>query len=471
MLRVAVRALRAPRPSCLRTYSNKRTPADTPYTRTVYEMPAPAVGGGADGGSGGGPRAQFQKPPSARRPDAKKSGTFYRMAPGIIGLGMLLWGGWVIKRGFYDEGSSDEDPLNPERFSTYRITHREKVADDMYLVELAPPYETYQRMQKARAKRKADSNAADDDGRQSVAEEYWDGSRLWSIEVKQPDLQIVRRYTPLPLFYMLALDPGRGEDDKTARKKALLRVLGSNDDEGKFVLMVKRYADGEMSRWLTSLPVGSSVEIRGPFTELALPSELSPTDLIPHPRRPMLDSPSKMRSDSYPLARTNDLLFLAGGTGVAPVLQMLFSRNPPKGQVKVLYSVRDKREIPFPRLLYFLERTGRADFSIFVDAERKTVKASDVPGPDEASAARVLKYDEASAKLVDEVKTAPEFEVARKKLLGERPFRPSLAVVCGPEGYVASMAGRRSLSRENPQGAVGGLLKERGWNETNVFKM
>jgi hypothetical protein len=45
---------------------------------------------------------------------------------------------------------------------------------------------------------------------------------------------------------------------------------------------------------------------------------------------------------------------------------------------------------------------------------------------------------------------------------------PSLAIVCGPDGYLNYVSGLRP---HEGQGKVTGLLKDKGWNESNVFKM
>jgi cytochrome-b5 reductase len=59
---------------------------------------------------------------------------------------------------------------------------------------------------------------------------------IWSIYVKDDELQIERPYTPLE-----GIDP-----------------------QGRMAFWIKRYQNGEVGRWLHSKKVGDSVEIRGP---------------------------------------------------------------------------------------------------------------------------------------------------------------------------------------------------------------
>lgn len=92
---------------------------------------------------------------------------------------------------------------------------------------------------------------------------------IWNVQFKQPQLQIVRAYTPLP--------PIKDEEDD----ESTLRFLIRKDAKG-----------GEMSSYLHRLPVGAGIELRGPHIEYALPEQVK------------------------------NVVFVAGGTGIAPALQV-----------------------------------------------------------------------------------------------------------------------------------------------------
>lgn len=70
---------------------------------------------------------------------------------------------------------------------------------------------------------------------------------IYSYFVKEPTIQVERAYTPL-------------------------HALG-RADPAALSLLVKRYADGEVSRFLHRLPVGSPVHVRGPSLTWKLPDE------------------------------------------------------------------------------------------------------------------------------------------------------------------------------------------------------
>ena len=96
---------------------------------------------------------------------------------------------------------------------------------------------------------------------------------VWSVQIKQPQLQIVRSYTPLPPLNRL-----HGEDED------------GNSTELRF--LIRREPHGEVSSYLHNLPLGATVHIRGLDIEFEIPKNI------------------------------DDILFLAGGTGIAPALQV-----------------------------------------------------------------------------------------------------------------------------------------------------
>lgn len=94
---------------------------------------------------------------------------------------------------------------------------------------------------------------------------------IWNVQFKQPQLQIVRAYTPLPPL----------PDELDADDSDTLRFLIRKDARG-----------GEMSSYLHRLPAGATIELRGPHVE-------------------------------YPIGDdVKNVIFIAGGTGIAPAMQV-----------------------------------------------------------------------------------------------------------------------------------------------------
>ena len=142
-------------------------------------------------------------------------------------------------------------PLNPRTFAPYTLVSREQLSSTGSIFTLRPA-----------------CCSAPTDGAEIYRRARLSG--IWSVEVKQPQLQIARAYTPLPPSNLLAKG-AEGESD--------LRFF------------IRRDPKGEVSGYLHKLPEGATIDLRGPHLEYQIPKNV------------------------------DEVLFLAGGTGIAPALQ------------------------------------------------------------------------------------------------------------------------------------------------------
>lgn len=115
----------------------------------------------------------------------------------------------------------------------------------------------------------------------------------WSVEVKQPQLMIAREYTPLPPKLQ--------------------------DNNGELRFLIRKEHKGEVSGYLHNLHVGDTIELRGPKSGIQLPDEVT------------------------------NVVFLAGGTGIAPALQVVHTllerksvRTPPK--IHIIWANRRRED-------------------------------------------------------------------------------------------------------------------------------
>lgn len=204
------------------------------------------------------------------------------------------------------------------------------------------------------------------------------------MQVKQPQLQIARSYTPLP------------ETPDTA--------------DGQIRFLVKNEPRGEMSRYLFSLRVGDLVFLRGPMLEYIYPSD----------------------------GADRKVLFLAGGTGVAPALQV--AGNTLAGKVEVLWAVRNQEEAQGTvgeEIRRIAEAaSGRVEVKVFVDGQNGI-----------------------------------SFQDIAKAMDGEK----LTVLVSGPDGFVKWAAGEKEWRQgKEEQGPLGGVVRkalERRDHEVEVFKL
>ncbi|EEH41328.2 hypothetical protein PAAG_03614 [Paracoccidioides lutzii Pb01] len=156
----------------------------------------------------------------------------------------------------YQQDSSTAT-LNPSTFTEYELVFKTPVSSTSSIFTLRPV--------------KSGHSSA-------VHKEAWQRG-LWSVQFKQPQLQIGRDYTPLP--------PTFSQSEKSDN--------GEMTGDSALRFLIRRDPHGEVSGYLHNLPTGARVDVRGPRLEYALPADVE------------------------------EILFIAGGTGIAPGLQAAYT--------------------------------------------------------------------------------------------------------------------------------------------------
>ncbi len=278
----------------------------------------------------------------------------------------------------------------------------------------------------------------------------WEKS-VWSIQVKQPQLQIARSYTPLP-----PID------------------VNESTTDGAIRFLIRKDPKGEVSGYLHKLPLGATIELRGPHIEYELPEEVQ------------------------------EVLFIAGGTGIAPALQIahaLFerSRESPRRnpKMRILWANRrredclggtsdipevetpmeapDMEQMAEPRpmkdlvaytspqtaLVTQLDRLrakspGNIGIQYFADEDNNFITKDylrlflDDPWLDYANALEKMGFD-----------------YQKKRWTNRYPPGSRLVLIAGPDGFVRHYAGPKGWKDgREVQGHLGGMLKDidpKGW--------
>ncbi|KAG7848927.1 hypothetical protein KL941_001745 [Ogataea angusta] len=424
-----------------------------------------------------------QSPLEARNEQIRKShqtSKWRKMLPSLAVGGALIWGFYAYNYFTADKKETIPDLLLPDRFLPYLVSFKYQVDQDHYLIELT---------------RKNRGSIL------APHQQLFNGKRLWSVDIKQPEINIVRNYTPLPL-YVAGIDPDTHEPH--------LRLVTKPEEEGKFVLLVKRYDNGEFSRWLTSRNLLDEVELRGPVVEYKVPYH--PLDKFP--ARPQLQPLlSKIQPDpEYPenIPKPETWTFYAAGTGVLPLLQMLYSPNPPKGFINAYVSLRNESNLPsqLKTLNYFAEKCGRAKFTYLISDNGDKLQAKHVSRPtlpnfsglmdvkiseevyrqkllaqkrqevkNQIQGARIeeqpLQKEDVIPKL--DIRLQPQNAFQQFNFFRKQPPQvyPSFAFICGPESYISYVSGRANLNNleQKDTGDIGGLLKDKGWTLSNIKRL
>ena len=125
---------------------------------------------------------------------------------------------------------SESKIFDPPRFTPFTIIKKEAVSPTSIILTLRPQ------------RSPLNENTAD------IYKEWWDHG-VWSVEVKQPELQIARSYTPLP--------PSKPHENSDLR------------------LLIRKEHNGEVSGYLHRLTAGSKIELRGPHPGFDLPEDVA----------------------------------------------------------------------------------------------------------------------------------------------------------------------------------------------------
>jgi hypothetical protein len=266
---------------------------------------------------------------------------------------------------------------------------------------------------------------------------------VWHVQMKEPRVQIAREYTPLP--------PIPGSDRPSDELRFLIRKLDG----------------GEMSTYLSSLGVGDKIGIRGPFYGF--------------------DATKR-------LGHAKEVVFLAGGTGVAPALQVAskmldrteYGHEEDKPSIRILWANRrstDREEGNNSLGLLIKDLKARHgqyfQMRYFVDEERRFINMHDVkaamsdPIPSASRRSQLATLPTAdqschwhSSRLLTAI--AEEDDTNAKRGSSSIPCSCSqsgasgrnLLFVSGSEGFIKAFAGPKHLhGGREMQGAVGGLLE------------
>ncbi|KAI0197176.1 hypothetical protein EV127DRAFT_415856 [Xylaria flabelliformis] len=210
--------------------------------------------------------------------------------------------------------SSDDDVINTSTFTAFTITEREQVSPTAFIITLRPSaWVDPQGLDSERV------NGEPVGFLSNRIQEAWRHG-LWSVEIKQPQLQIARHYTPLPPLPTLAGSPSVGkrnssEDGGTNGLGAIQKtdmglVHEQQDEQADLRILIRRMDGGEMSNYLSRQRVGDTVWLRGPHLGFDIPRRLGD------------GSGHNSSTEFVPTEGQRGVVFLAGGTGIAPALQI-----------------------------------------------------------------------------------------------------------------------------------------------------
>ncbi|KAK3327889.1 hypothetical protein B0T19DRAFT_423070 [Cercophora scortea] len=361
-------------------------------------------------------------------------------------------------------------PLNPTTFVPFTITAREQVSPTSFILTVRPLH----------ARDAPFFFLPDLHANKPILTRAWEHG-LWSVEIKQPQLQVARDYTPLPPLHNEA----------------------QNDLEtGVLRFLVRKLDGGEVSTYLSRLSVGDKIELRGPHLGFDLRARVGESE--------------------------KDVVFLAGGTGIAPALQaarvLLGDGNDGTGKrsrVSILWANRHRADCEGPGGIISLlaeERQRHGDrlrYACTVDEEgtfintgaivKQTGMSSSLPSsspgrwswvpfsgnktppppstasdllPATAAGEDTCAYHSAKRLITMPARDTPGEKGCTCAEQQQQHWGKNLLMVSGPDGFIATFAGAKVWGAgEELQGPVGGVVgtlrkqNPRFWADWLVLKL
>ncbi|GAB7355576.1 hypothetical protein MBLNU459_g6047t1 [Dothideomycetes sp. NU459] len=194
--------------------------------------------------------------------------------------------------------------------------------------------------------------------------------------------------------------------------------ISTGDDPTTVSLLVKQYPGGRASSHLHSLQPGQTLAVR------ALPEF------------------------AYAANRYSRICMIAGGAGITPMAQMINTvlQDPAdETRLDLVYANRTKEDILLKSALDELQQR-------FPERLRVRYVVGDAP-VEEGNSRRITK------EILGQMLPDPT----------AKTDKPVKVLVCGPDGMMAAIAGKKGPAPWM-QGSLGGYLKELGWREDQVQK-
>ncbi|KAF9312913.1 NADH-cytochrome b5 reductase [Podila horticola] len=235
-----------------------------------------------------------------------------------------------------------------------------------------------------------------------------------AIYVKDDEIQAMRAYTPI-----------HTAPDWQAQQE------GEEGDRVSTVqLLIKRYSEGQVSRFMHSARPGQRIEMRGPV--LIWPGN---------------------RQD---LEKYDHIGMIAGGTGITaflPIIHSALSSSEKKVKISLLFASQNPSELYFKQELDQLAKAHPDQFKVAYTIDRLPTEESD----EWDGYVGFVQQD-----MVKSLLPSPDAEDS----VGDDSGK-TVVLVCGPESMVKHVAGTRGMSGHEP---IRGVLGAMGYQRDQVFR-
>ncbi|KAF5332468.1 hypothetical protein D9611_005133 [Ephemerocybe angulata] len=223
----------------------------------------------------------------------------------------------------------------------------------------------------------------------------------------------------IPITSCLLVKSSDPEALKDAKGKPVIRPYTPTslpDQKGELTLLVKKYDEGKASKHIHELKEGDSLSFKGPISKFP-----------------------------YKANEFEEVALIGGGSGITPLYQLLTHALPHranKTKFKLIFANVTEADILLKEQFDEMKKKYPDTFDVVYLVDKPSATWT---GPTGYVNADIIKAHVGPADLKEKVKI----------------------FVCGPPGQVAAVAGKKAGMK---QGELGGILKELGYTEEQVFK-
>nr|VWO94442.1 NADH-cytochrome b5 reductase (EC [Ganoderma boninense] len=192
--------------------------------------------------------------------------------------------------------------------------------------------------------------------------------------------------------------------------------ISPSDLPGELTFIIKRYEQGNMSKYIHNLAVGDKLSIKGPIPKF-----------------------------EFKINQFDEVGMIAGGSGIAPMYQVLdFALKDPSNKTRftLLFANVSEKDILLKEEFDALQKKYPKTFNVVYTVDKAEANWQGATGF-------------VTKELIQQHIASPT--------LGEK----TKVFICGPPGQVAAIAGKKEGFK---QGALSGVLKDLGYTEDQVFK-
>ena len=379
--------------------------------------------------------------PTAEASGGRSENLRKRRWPWLVGIGLVSSGIWLGYTGVlgtwvgYDGGTGE---AVADMFQDYELIKNQKISSTSYIFKIQPS--TFgPRAYKSRL----DGHRITEASRKGI----------WSVQIKHPLLTIARLYTPIPTILRDPYAHALGE-------KANYQSLNPQDNQLRF--LIRNHPEGELARFLSRLQPGARVELRGPYQEFEIPDDLE------------------------------QVVFLAGGTGISPALQMVDTllsgrSEAPKPRMTILWANRLAEdckggliEPPQHHEGLFQQAWQKIfGFDVPLTASRPLPSLEDSPIVRELATLelrhpgkfRVGYFADDQQRFITEGDIKAQTRIENQPLSDGKSGK-KLFMVSGPDGFVEHFAGPKVWKEGRElQGNLGGVIGKMQLSDWGVWKL